>query len=124
MRGLIIIGIVAWIVCGMSAMIADAFGEFWERPAVRAVRVRARYETRMVRLRSVWWMRERRRVAVAWLRVASVDVRRRWGFLRGASVLTWVCVPVWAVRYGVWERVQYLHAAWVMFRFAVTPRNA
>lgn len=113
-----IIGYV-WFALGLSVVSALVTEVYGDRPAVRAVRVRARYAVRMVWLRSVWWMRERRRVSVAWLRVASVDVRRRWGFLRGASVLTWVCVPVWAVRYGAWERVQYAHAAWVMFRFAV-----
>jgi hypothetical protein len=34
-----------------------------------------------------------------------VDVRRRWGYLRGAAVLFAVCVPVWMTRYQVWAKL-------------------
>jgi hypothetical protein len=108
----------AWILAGVAA---SAYEEFRDHSAVRAARVRVRHGVRMAWLRVVWAVRSRRGAAVLRARLVMVDVRRRWGFLRGASVLTWVCVPVWAVRYGVWERWLYLCTAWSLIRYAFSP---
>lgn len=90
-------------VLGMwAAVLVGLFAPDRVRDGARAG-VRAAWFTVSGLVRVAWmvarWQGRRVRGAVR-LRAALVvvDVRRRWGFLRAAGVLAWVCVPV------VWTR--------------------
>jgi hypothetical protein len=115
------IGYVLWTVVQDMAGRWERFGVVVGRVsgAVRPVWVRARFAVRVrVVLPVVWRVRAVRRVSSAWVRVVMCDVRRRWGFLRGASVLFAVCVPVWVARYQIRERAGAV-SGWFRGWFAV-----
>lgn len=114
-KGIEIMGVlsaVLFVMCmavvGLSALVGaacvgDWVGEFWTRHGGDVGGARA--VARAVRLRVTWWGRERRSAVRVALIPLRVDVRRRWGYLRGAAVLFAVCVPVWMTRYQVWAKL-------------------